>query len=119
MAAVTQSIPNFLGGVSRQNDDKKLLNQVTECVNGYPDATYGMLKRPGMEHINVLKKANGDAFTESELDGAAWFFIDRDDAGSYIGAIKGSDIYVWTKDDGTWCTVTNTGSAYLTGSSPS
>lgn len=119
MAAVTQAIPNFLGGVSRQNDDKKLLNQVTECVNGYPDATYGMLKRPGMEHINVLKKANGTAFTKSELDGAAWFFIDRDDAGSYVGAIKGSNIYVWTKDEGTWCTINNLGTNYLTGTSPS
>jgi hypothetical protein len=119
MPAVTQTIPNFLGGVSRQNDDKKLINQVSECVNGYPDPTYGLLKRPGMEHVNVLKKANGDAFTKSELADAAWFFIDRDDAGSYIGAIKGSNIYVWTKDDGTFCTVTNNGASYLTGTKQS
>ena len=115
MPAVTQLIPNFLGGVSRQNDDKKLLGQVTECVNGYPDPTYGLLKRPGMKHTNVLKKANGTAFTKAELDGAAWFFIERDAAGSYIGAIKGADIYVWTAADGTWCTVTNNGASYLTG----
>ena len=119
MPAVTQTTPNFLGGVSRQNDDKKLINQVTECENGYPDPTYGLLKRPGMEYINVLKKANGDAFTKSELADAAWFFIDRDDAGSYIGAIKGSDIYVWTKADGTFCTVTNNGASYLTGTKQS
>ena len=119
MPAVTQTTPNFLGGVSRQNDDKKLINQVTECENGYPDPTYGLLKRPGMEHINVLKKANGDAFTKSELADAAWFFIDRDDAGSYIGAIKGSNIYVWTKADGTFCTVTNNGASYLTGTKQS
>ena len=119
MPAVTQTTPNFLGGVSRQNDDKKLINQVSECVNGYPDPTYGLLKRPGMEHVNVLKKANGTAFTKAELADAAWFFIDRDDAGSYIGAIKGSNVYVWTKADGTWCTVTNTGSSYLTGTKQS
>ena len=115
MPAVTQLIPNFLGGVSRQNDDKKLLGQVTECINGYPDPTYGLLKRPGMKHTNVLKKANGTAFTKAELDGAAWFFIERDAAGSYIGAIKGANIYVWTAADGTWCTVTNNGASYLTG----
>ena len=115
MPAVTQLIPNFLGGVSRQNDDKKLLGQVTECVNGYPDPTYGLLKRPGMKHTNVLKKADGTAFTKAELDGAAWFFIERDAAGSYIGAIKGANIYVWTTADGTWCTVTNNGASYLTG----
>ena len=115
MPAVTQLIPNFLGGVSRQNDDKKLLGQVTECINGYPDPTYGLLKRPGMKHTNVLKKANGTAFTKAELDGAAWFFIERDAAGSYIGAIKGANVYVWTTADGTWCTVTNNGASYLTG----
>ena len=115
MPAVTQLTPNFLGGVSRQNDDKKLQNQVTECVNGYPDATFGLLKRPGMKHVNNLKKANGDVFTESELAGAAWFFIDRGVAGSYIGCIKGADIFVWTANDGTFCTVTNSGASYLTG----
>ena len=119
MPAVTQTTPNFLGGVSRQNDDKKLINQISECVNGYPDPTFGLIKRPGMEHINVLKKADGTAFTKTELDGAAWFFIDRDEAGSYVGAIKGTNIYVWTKEDGTWCTVTNNGTSYLTGTKQS
>ena len=115
MPAVTQQIPNFLGGVSRQTDDKKLPNQLTECVNGYPDPTFGLLKRPGMKHTNVLKKANGTAFTKTELADAAWFFIDRATAGSYIGAIKGTNLFVWTVAEGTFCTVTNTGTGYLTG----
>ena len=115
MPAITQQIPNFLGGVSRQTDDKKLINQLTECVNGYPDPTFGMLKRPGMKHTNVLKKANGTAFTKTELADAAWFFIDRATAGSYIGAIKGTNLFVWTAAEGTFCTVTNTGTGYLTG----
>lgn len=119
MPAITQTIPNFLGGVSRQNDDKKLINQVTECVNGYPDPTFGLLKRPGMAHVNTLKKADGTAFSKTELADAAWFFIDRDNAGSYIGAIKGTNVYVWTKEDGTFCTVNNTGTAYLTGTKQS
>ena len=119
MPAVTQQIPNFLGGVSRQTDDKKLPNTLTECVNGYPDPTFGLLKRPGMRHINVLKKANGDAFTKAELADSSWFFIDRGAAGSYVGAIKGTNIYVWTAEDGTFCTVTNTGTSYLTGTKQS
>ena len=65
MPAVTQLIPNFLGGVSRQNDDKKLEGQLTECINGYPDPTYGLLKRPGMSYTNQLKKQNGDVFMRS------------------------------------------------------
>ena len=118
MPAVTQLIPNFLGGVSRQNDDKKLEGQLTECVNGYPDPTYGMLKRPGMQFTSVLYKSDGTtAFTESELEDAAWFFIERAAAGSYIGCIKDTDIYVWTAANGTWCTVTNNATGYLTGTS--
>jgi hypothetical protein len=70
-----------------------------------------------MKYTNVLRKANGDAYTQSELAGAAWFFIDRATAGSYIGCIKDADIFVWTAEDGTFCTVTNTGAAYLTGTS--
>jgi|TARA_R100000030_G_scaffold61562_1_gene46561 hypothetical protein len=115
MAAVTQLIPNFLGGVSKQNDDKKLTNQLTECINGYPDPTFGMIKRPGMKFISKLKKANGTTFTKAELQGAAWFFLDRSDSGSYIGAVKGNNIYVWTAEQGTWCTVTNNSASYLTG----
>jgi hypothetical protein len=45
MPAVTQLIPNFLGGVSRQNDDKKLLGQVTECINGYPRSYLWSIKK--------------------------------------------------------------------------
>jgi hypothetical protein len=114
MPAVTQLTPNFLGGVSKQNDDKKLEGQVSECINGYPDPTYGLLKRPGMKFIEQLKDAGGTPFNKTALDGAIWFSIDRGEATSYVGAIKGTNIYIWKKD-GTWCTVTNTGTSYLTG----
>ena len=117
MPAVTQLIPNFLGGVSRQNDDKKLVNQLTECVNGYPDATFGLLKRPGMKFIDRLEETNGDVLTKSDLEDAAWFYIDRAAAGSYVGCIKGTSIRVWNAETGEACTVTNNGTGYLTGTS--
>ena len=115
MAAITQLVPNFLGGVSRQNDDKKLQGQVSECINGYPDPTYGLLKRPGMKYIDKLKDAGGSPFNKAALDGAIWTYIDRGANGSYVAAIKGTNVYAWTTDTGTWCTVTNTGAGYLTG----
>ena len=115
MPAITQQISNFLGGVSRQNDDKKLDGQVSECINGYPDPTYGLLKRPGMKYINQLKDAGGNPFNKAALDGAVWTYIDRGAGNSYVAAIKGTNVYVWTTDTGTWCTVTNTGTGYLTG----
>jgi len=119
MPAITQLIPNFLGGVSRQNDDKKLEGQVSECINGYPDPTYGLLKRPGMKFIDKLKNDVGAPFNKAALDGAVWTFIDRGAQGSYVAAIKGAVIYAWTVD-GDWCTVTAPGggaysTTYLTG----
>ena len=44
MPSVTQRVDNYLGGVSRQADDKKLPGQVEECLNGYPDPTLVLLK---------------------------------------------------------------------------
>ena len=111
MPAVTQRIPNYLGGVSKQSDDKMLPGQVRECFNGFPDATYGLTKRPGFQHI-------ADLGTGSIYDGGRWFYINRDDTEVYVGVIKGSNINIWNAGTGTACTVTyGTGAqAYLTGS---
>jgi hypothetical protein len=115
MPAVTQLTPNFLGGVSRQNDDKKLEGQVSECINGYPDPTYGLLKRPGMKFIDQLKTSGSTVYTKAQLADSTWFSIDRGADTSYIGAIKGTSIYLWTTE-GDPCTITAPGGgAYSTG----
>ena len=122
MPAVTQLTPNFLGGVSRQNDDKKLEGQVSECINGYPDPTYGLLKRPGMKFRNLLRAGTvyGTPYTKSQLEDSTWFSINRGAATSYVGAIKGTNIYLWTTE-GVPCSVTAPGggaysTSYLSGS---
>ena len=110
MAAVTQRINSYLGGVSKQSDDKMLPGQVRECYNGFPDATYGLTKRPGFKHIVNLG-------TGTTYDDAKWFYIKRDDDEEYVGAIKGTNIYIWNAVSGNVCTVTyGTGAqAYLSG----
>jgi len=110
MPAVTQRIPNYLGGVSKQSDDKMLPGQVRECYNGFPDATYGLTKRPGFKHI-------ANFGTGTTYDNAKWFFIKRDNNEIYVGCIKGNAIYVWNAVTGVVCNVTyGTGAqAYLTG----
>ena len=100
MAAVTQRISNYLGGVSKQSDDKMLPGQVRECYNGFPDATYGLTKRPGFKHIANLG-------TGTTYDDAKWFYINRDNAEEYVGCIKGNAFYIWNALDGTVCTITN------------
>ena len=118
MPAVTQLIPNLLGGVSTQADNKKLQGQVVEAVNAYPDPTFGMLKRNGMNFIRTVNKADGTPFAKDELKDAAWFFIQRGPSEAYFGAIKDSNIYVWNGVTGAVCTVTNNGAGYLTGTKP-
>ena len=116
MAAVTQRIDNYLGGVSRQSDDKKLPGQVKECLNGYPDPTFGLTKRPGFEWIANLG-------TGTTYDSSKWFYIHRDADEKYVGCIKPApdggtgDIDIWNATSGTACTVNYaTGAqAYLTG----
>ena len=110
MPAVTQRISTYLGGVSKQSDDKMLPGQVRECFNGFPDATYGLTKRPGFKHLANLG-------TGTTYDDAKWFFINRDDDETYVGCIKGSNIYIWNALTGAVCTVNYGTNAtnYLTG----
>ena len=111
MAAVTQTIPNFLGGVSKQTDVKKQPGQVRDCLNAYPDPTFGLMKRPGFKFIETIYTPSSG--TNPELKDAKWFFIKRDNLETYIGCILDKDdsnhasnpIRIWNKD-GTACTVT-------------
>lgn len=81
MTAVTQIIPNYLGGVSRQPDEKKSPGQVIEILNGYPDPTNGLTKRNGLEFVATLDT------DMTGLENAAWFFINRDAFELYFGCI--------------------------------
>ena len=111
MAAVTQTIPNFLGGVSKQTDVKKQPGQVRNCLNAYPDPTFGLMKRPGFKFIKTIYTPSSG--TNPELKDAKWFFIKRDNLETYIGCILDKDdsnhasnpIRICNKD-GTACTVT-------------
>ena len=117
MPAVTQRISNYLGGVSRQSDDKKLPGQVRECLNGYPDPTFGLTKRPGFKWIANIG-------TGTTYDSSYWFYIARDATNKYIGCITPKpgagphgSIAIWNATTGAACTVTenSTDYNYLTG----
>ena len=112
MPNVTQTVSNYLGGVSRQPDTKKLPGQVVDAINAYPDPTFGLTKRPGFKFIKNLG-------SENTYTNAKWFYIHRDGDEKYIGCIKGTAIYVWNVTTGVAATITYTASAntnYLTGS---
>ena len=110
MAAVTQIVPNFLGGVSKQADHKKRPGQVRDCLNAFPDPTFGLMKRPGFKFIKTIYPHATDP--AATLSDGKWFFIKRDNLETYIGVILDKDvtnhaskpIRIWNKD-GTECTV--------------
>lgn len=124
MAAITQRIPNYLGGVSQQIDEMKLPGQVRVCKNAFPEPTFGLIKRPGTEFIAELKDTGGSLISPGALDNAEMFSIFRDGSERYLVAIIGGQsptsnnaIRVWSLTDGTAQTVTYNGNAksYLTG----
>lgn len=79
MAAISQQIPNLLGGVSQQADPLKLAGQVKESINAYLDPTFGCRKRPPLQYIKNLAS---DIPTN-----AKWFFILRDSSEKYAVTI--------------------------------
>ena len=111
MPNVSQRVQSYLGGVSRQPDDKKLPGQLVDCVNAYPDPTFGLTKRPGFKFLKDLGNENIYA-------NAKWFYIHRDGDEKYVGCIKGTAVYIWNATSGVAATITYSGSSntdYLTG----
>jgi hypothetical protein len=102
MTAVSQRIPNFLGGVSQQSDEKMFPGQVKDALNCYPDTTLGMIKRPGGKFLGRLA-----SLTANTANSAAWFTVFRDDQEKYIATVSAAGIVrVWDLLTGTEKTVT-------------
>ena len=111
MPNVSQRVQNYLGGVSRQPDDKKLPGQLVDCINAYPDPTFGLTKRPGFKFLKGL--GNENIYSD-----AKWFYIHRDGDEKYVGCIKGTAIYIWNATSGVAANITYNSSSntnYLTG----
>ena len=89
MAAITQRIPSFLGGVSTQPDTKKIPGQLREALNVQPDANLGLIKRPAFKFLDNLVNNAGNEITSSAVhNDAKWFYINRDNNEVYIGCFK-------------------------------
>jgi hypothetical protein len=116
MTAVSQRIPNFLGGVSQQADEKLFPGQVKDALNCYPDTTLGMIKRPGGKFLSTLAGIG----TAQSKDDDAWLTVFRDDDTKYIVSIEKTTgiVRVWDIATGIEQTVTDTAGTrtYLTAS---
>lgn len=107
MAAISQKVPNLLGGVSQQPDPVKLPGQVRAAENVYLDPTFGCRKRPGSEFTAQL----GTGIPAE----AKWFSIFRDNNERYAVCMyrdnTGFRLRVWDLNDGAERTVTIASSA--------
>jgi hypothetical protein len=117
MTAITQRIPNYLGGVSKQTDERIFPGQVREAINAYPDPTFGLSKRPGGRYIGKLTNSTGATIAAGALDNSSWFSIIRDNQEKYVGSVLNGTVNIWSLLNGARKTVTYEGSAaaYLVG----
>lgn len=99
MAAVSQTIEQYLFGVSREPDKNKQPGSVNEAINAYPDTTFGLVKRPG----TVFNAQIGNS---SDLDNAYFFTFNYDDyTEKYIGAVYGQTLKIWNLATGVQATI--------------
>ena len=96
MTSVTQTIPNYIGGISEQPDQMKIPGQVNSIENAIPDLVYGLYKRPGSKRIGASPLTNVQS-------NGSWFHYYRDESeGSYIGQVASDGkIRIWSCTDGT------------------
>ena len=107
MAAISQVVPNLLGGVSQQPAPLMLPGQVKEAENVLLDPTFGCRKRPPTQFVGEL--------ATNVPEGAKWFNIFRNGTERYVSAIYTSggstSIRVWDADTGVEQTVNIASSA--------
>ena len=78
MTAVTQTVPNYVFGISQQPDQLKQPGQLRDSINVTPDVIAGLVKRPGSRFIGqVNDNVNGK-----------WFNYYRSEEEQYIGHIQ-------------------------------
>lgn len=93
---VTQKHQTLLGGVNQQKDNLKLMSQVRDAVNVYPDVTFGLIKRSGAKFIAELRNYVDDELHLTDaFDNGKWFSIFRDQTERYVGVVTPVGVNVW------------------------
>ena len=79
---------------------------VKDLLNGVPDITEGLVKRPGSRYLNSLSGATSTG---------SWFSYYRDQSeGAYIGQVQtNGSVNIWRVSDGSTVSVSGSASGYL------
>ena len=89
MAVVSQTIPNFINGISQQTATQRGINQGSEQINLSNNIVEGLSKRPSAEFIATLDSNNVFPNTTK-----IWS-IQRDEDNQYLVAFYNGGIKVY------------------------
>ena len=81
MTSITQTIPNYVQGISEQPDELKAPGQLVNAVNVIPDITRGLMKRAG----GKLLTGTNNPTTSDATNSGSWFSYYRSESERYIG----------------------------------
>ena len=111
-SVVSQSIPNFLNGMSQQTPTQRGINQGEDQVNLQNGLVDGLSKRPPLDFVKTIDSSN------IYSNKTKFWQIQRDADNQYIVALYNGGVKVFDLD-GTEKTVTiQSGSSYLTSTNP-
>ena len=109
---ISQSIPNFLNGISQQTPTQRGVNQGEEQINLQNNIVDGLSKRPPFEYIATLDSTNVFPNTTK-----CWS-IQRDFDNQFIVAFYNGGVKVWDLDGNEQTVTIASGSSYLTSTNP-
>ena len=102
MSAVSQSYPNYLGGLNEQPDELKKPGQLVKAINVIPDPTMGLTRRPGFRLVTQSKQ-DDEIDVQPDPQGT-WFEIELsnqiNDDYIYFGNVRRDGNIVIFNQDG-------------------
>src|SRR5210317_1513590 len=109
---VSQSIPNFLNGISQQTPTQRGINQGEEQINLQNNIVDGLSKRPPFDYLATLDNTNVYPNT------IKFWSIQRDKDNQYMVAFYNGGVKVWDLNGNELPVTIASGSSYLTSTNP-
>ena len=111
-SVVSQSIPNFLNGMSQQTPTQRGINQGEDQINLQNGLVDGLAKRPPLDYIATLDSSN------IYSNKTKFWSIQRDATNQYIVALYNGGIKVFDLAGNEKTVTIASGSSYLTSTNP-
>jgi hypothetical protein len=109
---VSQSIPNFLNGISQQSPTQRGINQGEEQINLQNGIVDGLAKRPPFDFVATLDATNVLPNTTK------FWSIQRDKENQFMCAFYNGGVKVWDLQGNAKTVTIASGSSYLTSTNP-